>query len=533
MMIPTKMRFAITVALLLCWPTLFFAQQTSAAETALTSTKFDPPPQGARLLVFISDLHLGLGKQDQGGWHATEDFRWDGALQGFLDHISEKGKHQVDLVILGDFLEMWQPPANVDCKGPNANLGCTVAEMQEIAATVVRAPPKALQALRRFSQRGANRLHIVPGNHDSALLLEPVWRPLGVALQGHSGRINFVTSGIWKSGDGRILAEHGHQVGSDVNRYDAWPTILGSDNGKDFIVRPWSERFVQKLFNSEEREYPIIDNLSPESAGARYRMADRGLWSSIADVGRFILFNLFETSWSQKAYVLGPEPEAKERPAWDLAVARNMGHKLVADSLDANDPFRRALLEDNSQARALRSELDALARDPSLLPDNEVRLLCDQVAIRAGNDGSKCEPPHLGYLAESNLIPREWVLREHLSQRLGEFPATRVFVYAHTHQFEEEWGVNLNNPINVRISVLNTGAFQRVVDEKGYLRRIEKNGLSAAEGLRKLSLDALPPCYTTVMVPYERGLPKPVVKRWLMEEKGRGTLVDAGDARCN
>ncbi len=532
-MIRTMTRVAISVALLLLWATPSFAQQMGSAETALTSTKFDPPPSGERLLVFISDIHLGLGKQDDGTWSATEDFRWDSALQGFLEHISEKGNHEVDLVVLGDFLELWQPPANVVCTGPDAGLGCTVSEMQEISTTVVRAHSKALQALRSFSQRGTNRLHIIPGNHDSALLLEPVWRPLGEALHADSGRINFVASGIWTSQDDRVLAEHGHQIGTDVNRYDAWPTILGTDKNNAFIVRPWGERFVQKLFNDEEREYPIIDNLSPESAGARYRMADRGLWNSIADVGRFILFNLFETSWNQKGYFLGPEPEAKKRPTWNVAIARKMGHKLVANSLEPNDPFRQAMLEETDQARSLRNKLDELVQAPGSLSDSEVRLLCDQVAIRAGKDDPKCETPHLGYLLESNLIPREWVLRDHLSGRLGKYPAARVFVYGHTHQLEQKWGVDLINPINVRISVLNTGAFQRVIDESGYLHRIEKNGLSAAEGLRKLPLDALPPCYTAVIVSRENGLPNPVVKRWFMEEQGSGTLVDPGDARCN
>lgn len=118
-MIRTMTRVAISVALLLLWATPSFAQQMGSAETALTSTKFDPPPSGERLLVFISDIHLGLGKQDDGTWSATEDFRWDSALQGFLEHISEKGNHEVDLVVLGDFLELWQPPANVVCTGPD------------------------------------------------------------------------------------------------------------------------------------------------------------------------------------------------------------------------------------------------------------------------------------------------------------------------------------------------------------------------------------------------------------------------------
>ena len=75
------------------------------------------------------------------------------------------------------------------------------------------------------------------------------------------------------SADGRIVAEHGHQIGSDVNRYKDWPKITEQVEGKEFIIRPWGELFVQKIFNDEEKTYQIIDNLIPETAGAWYRHA--------------------------------------------------------------------------------------------------------------------------------------------------------------------------------------------------------------------------------------------------------------------
>jgi hypothetical protein len=68
-----------------------------------------------------------------------------------------------------------------------------------------------------------------------------------------------VSSGIWTSNDGRIIAEHGHQIGSDVNRYESWPEIVQRVDGIDYVIRPWGERFVQQLFNAEEARYPITD----------------------------------------------------------------------------------------------------------------------------------------------------------------------------------------------------------------------------------------------------------------------------------
>jgi len=252
----------------------------------IAQTLYQAPAASPRFLAFISDLHFGIGKQKNGAWDPTEDFRWPNALQGFLNKISEEGRENADLVIVGDLLELWQPPPEIKCSGNNADLGCSIDEMTSLAQWVVSAHPEEMRILRAFAERGQNRIHIIPGNHDSALRYESVWKSLGEALNADSGRINAVTNGLWVSNDGRIVAEHGNQIGQDVNKYATWPNISRRVEGKDYIVRPWGELFVQRLFNEQERTYPIIDNLSPETAGARYRATDRGVWGSAADVAK-------------------------------------------------------------------------------------------------------------------------------------------------------------------------------------------------------------------------------------------------------
>jgi hypothetical protein len=43
--------------------------------------------------------------------------------------------------------------------------------------------------------------------------------------------------------------------------------------------------------------------------------------------------------------------------------------------------------------------------------------------------------------------------------------------------------------------------------------------MTPAEGLRRLDLQALPPCYTVVLVPYEQGMPEPQTMVWYMREE--------------
>jgi UDP-2,3-diacylglucosamine pyrophosphatase LpxH len=449
-------------ALILLLAVMIGGCASTAGGFSFTSTpSFKAASTSDRTIVIISDLHLGMGKSPDGSWYAKEDFHWQKALKSFLDEISRRGNDRVDLIIDGDFLEMWQPPASIRCEGASADLGCTVEEMTEMASWIAKAHAQEFDDIRKFAQKGENRLYIIPGNHDSALLIASVWEPIGKALNANGGRVSFIGTGVWTSTDSSIVVEHGHQIGNDVNRYETWPDIVRRKGDKDYVIRTWGERFVQKIFNDQEDVYPIIDNLSPESAGVRYRMEDRGVWGTASDTARFVEFNLFQTSLSQKVKALGPDQSPQDQPKWDIARARKLGHGLFVAAMPQDDAFRTQLIEDSDLAKKVRSALDTLANDTKQLPDEDVNLLCDQAAIR-GN--SVCAQPELGALLEATLVPRERVLATHLLQRQKEFPKMRYFVYGHTHLLEEAW-----RPHGVSyVQVLNSGAFQRLIDEDGF-----------------------------------------------------------------
>lgn len=514
-----------SLALLLLASACATAEPIGGADAASTDAHWQPPAADEqRFLAVISDLHAGLGRRADGSWHETEDFRWEAELDAFLDAVAVRGGEKVDLVVAGDLLELWQLPADISCRGVSADLGCTVDEMREVTTRVLAAHAGLPASLRRFAARGSNRVHVIPGNHDSALLLARVWQPLADAVGVEQGRINLVASGVWTSRDGAVVIEHGHQIGNDVNRYDAWPNVSRQVDGRTFIERPWGERFVQKLFNEQETAYPIIDNLSPEAAGARYRMADRGLWGSVADVARFLVFNLTETSIAQKNKFVGVDPGAPAASRADRG--RALGHRLFAQALSDADPFRRELLADTPQGAALRHELDGLLRDGKL-SEPEVLLLCDVAAVVRGR--AVCVQATTGYLAQKLLVPHERVLREHLKRRLDEHPRMQTFIYGHTHELERRWNVAVSSMASV--AVLNSGAFQRVIDESGYLARVK--GPDPADGLRQLSLSDLPPCYSAVLMPNTADRNSAKTWRWYMPDNAMGEFVEVGDARCN
>ncbi|MDI2077405.1 metallophosphoesterase [Bradyrhizobium sp. Mp27] len=509
------------------------AQPQGGAMPQVPAAPFVMPPASAepRMIVFISDLHFGLGKRPDGRWSPKEDFRWPDALKGFLNEMGRRGNDRVDLVIVGDFLELWQPPSGIACDASGgADLGCTVPQIVSIARTVIDAHQGDLALLRDFAKRGDNRLYVIPGNHDAALLLPQVWSLLAAPLDQPAGRVALVTRGLWMSSDGRIVAEHGHQVGNDVNRYDRWPAITRDQRGTTYLERPWGERFVQQVFNSQEEEYEIIDNVAPETVGVKYRIADRGYVRTVADVARFIAFNLFETSLAQKDASLGtPDENAADR--WDIKLAREeIGYGLFLEALAKDDPLRAEIEGRDAVSEALRTELAALVRDDKRLTDDEVRALCEHLARREAP--RKCAIATAGALLESTLVERPHVIGTHVEGHLRTDARLNIFVYGHTHGYEKGWPLKLRS--GSEVTVHNTGAFQRTIDEAGFLALVAQKNLAPSEALRKIKLEDLPPCYSAVLVTYaSSGVPASKTWRWHQQEGGTGTLVELGDNRCN
>ena len=491
----------------------------------------------SRRIVVISDLHMGLGRAGP-DWHPNEDFRWPRALEGFLSAIDQE-PGAIDLVIAGDFLELWEAsmtrcsrPPGVDVTPPTGpDYRCTVQEMAATARAVVAGHPAEFEALARFAARDKNCLHVVPGNHDAALVIVEVWSSVEGALG--TGCVELVSNGLWTSPDRAVQIEHGHQIALDPNSYGSWPSITKRFGETEFLEQPWGEYFVARLFYKEEAEYPLIDNLSPHSAGLRYRMADRGVWGSIDDVARFLAFNLFETSLRQKLDVLRPTDERP--PAWraeDVARARTKGDRLFIDALDPKDVFATNLrTSQEPEWVQLRASLAKLAADRQQLSDDRVRGLCDQAELRRVASG--CRDPALGMIAGAAIgwISDRHVVGAHVRERWLANRNLRTWIYGHTHAFEKEWQSAPRE--GFAVSVMNDGAFQRLIDD-ATLRTRAGDG-DPVDLLRAGSFDGAPACYTVAEVLPEGTPSRPGAKLrawWMREEDAQGRWLDPCDAAC-
>ena len=184
----------------------------------------------------------------------------------------------------------------------------------------------------------------------------------------------------------------------------------------------------------------------------------------------FIRIGLLETSWAQRGQWLGAMRDGV--PDWDVPHARDLGFLLFARAMPPDDPMRAALLVEPAPAAVaqLRAELGRLAHDQSQAPDELVRELCTRItALNPEDDNTaanSCRPVRQGLMLSK--LPGVWgaALASHIEARQQDNQQLRYFIYGHTHQLEAPHGIG-------KATVVNTGAFQRVIDNPTYQRLLE------------------------------------------------------------
>lgn len=497
-----------------------------------------------RLVVVISDLHLGVGRV-AGRWHPYEDFRWSKELQSFLDYVDARGRGQTDLVLNGDTFELWQSLTNDCVYDDTPEVGCSENEAVDRLKHVLGQHVDELGALGQFARKADNRLIIVPGNHDAVLLTDAARGAVATALGNPPPtKLEIPASGEWLSEDRWVYASHGHQIGRDVNSWrEEWPTPFRQGPKGRHLARTWGERFVQKIYNDYECTYPIVDNISSEMTGVRYIVAAGNAVRAVKGFAEFLSFFFTDVSGGQFVNsILGDQTD--KPPDWDVASIEQYSDAewrgFLAGHFEPDDPMRNEVLAalDQGQLASLRSGLS----------DNDLRALCDERAKAFGGQlrTSALSDPGIklcplkgggtlgtaeGLRFKVSTAARMATYEKHIDgtlQRLVKAGKTNrafaVFVTSHTHLAER-----LNPfPRNAAWSptVLNTGAWQRTVTPARLERiRIAKGSASRApiptsETLRKVTLDDLDACYPAVWVENQRA----ELLYWNVSDSGKGSL---------
>jgi UDP-2,3-diacylglucosamine pyrophosphatase LpxH len=532
-------------------PVLFVLAAIAVATATLAAARLtSQAAASSRSIVLVSDLHFGEGRDASGAWHPYEDFRWPDEFAAFLQTIGENGKGSVDLVLNGDTFELLQS-SRAGC-GSIPDLGCSDGEAMARVQRVLAAHDAEMKALAQFARSGSNRVIFVPGDHDAALLFPLIGRRVASALAAPAGRVEVAARGYWLSSDGKVYAEHGHQIGFSAHRFEHWPQVIVRRDGRDRLARPWGERTIQDIYNRLELQYPIIDNIALAGMGVKYALAaekdsDTGGASGVPALLRYLLFL---TSWQQFRMELdGGEVQP---PTWDMTQVRAQGASFLVSALPDDDPFKPVA------ARALAE--GHLARSMEELSDDELTMICDyRAALRRsrrrfeqfvsqftprGPVIPECPrtPDTRGSIFDYFWRSRDLMYMRHIEAVTRQLPTKTqplVVVQGHTHLADRSQS-NANaisgglltippegfSPARGTLTpnVVNGGAWQRTMTPVQLERLKTERALPERDFLRSLSPEDLPPCYSFVHVPAYTDTPAPRVRYWRRDARGEWAL---------
>ena len=143
---------------------------------------------GARAVVVLSDLHMGVGRDASGAWHPYEDFRWADEFAAFLKAVDREGKGATDLDSQRRHLRARSVhEQGLRLCGSGSRDARRARRWRGSSACWPRTPPRS-KRWPHLRRRAANRVVFVAGDHDAALLFPSLGRRLLQTLAVAAGR---------------------------------------------------------------------------------------------------------------------------------------------------------------------------------------------------------------------------------------------------------------------------------------------------------------------------------------------------------
>ncbi len=214
-----------------------------------------------KVILVISDLHLGAGDEVGGRLNPLEDFYSDKELVDFLNYYStgEYQAKEVELIINGDFLDLLAVPFVPHF---DDNYWSETASLQKVEL-ILEAHPEVMQALNNFLGTKNKNLVYIIGNHDAELLLDSL-KERFVQEFSEDVRSKILISNelsIYEPVPG-IFIQHGHEYES-LHQFDEKECIVESNEGEKYFIPPWGSYYVTHVINKYKQEREHINAVRP------------------------------------------------------------------------------------------------------------------------------------------------------------------------------------------------------------------------------------------------------------------------------
>lgn len=214
-----------------------------------------------KVVLVISDLHLGAGYEVNGRRNPLEDFHSDKELVDFI-HYYSSGEYQnkeVELVINGDFLDLLAVPF---VPFFDDEFWSEKACLQKLDM-IIKAHPEVFEELTSFLKTKNKKLLYIIGNHDAELLFESMkQRFISEFPEEIQDKITISNDITLYSPVKGVYIQHGHEY-EPLHHFDEDTCIVESSKGEKYFVPPWGSYYVTHVINRYKQERHYMNSVRP------------------------------------------------------------------------------------------------------------------------------------------------------------------------------------------------------------------------------------------------------------------------------
>ncbi len=214
-----------------------------------------------KLVLVISDTHLGAGQYIFGQKNILEDFYHDDELIAFFEYYS-KGKfkdQEIDLVINGDFIDFATVPYVQYFDDDFWSETATIEKLK----LIYKGHPRVFDAMDEFLNAPNKKITYIIGNHDAELILPKVREKfLHFFSESNRSKINiFWEETTYEAAKG-VYIQHGHQY-EKAHLFDPAQSIVEGKDGEKYFLPPWGTYYCHFVLNKFKAERHYINQVTP------------------------------------------------------------------------------------------------------------------------------------------------------------------------------------------------------------------------------------------------------------------------------
>ncbi len=242
--------------------------------------------QSEKLILVLSDTHLGAGQYIFGQKNILEDFFHDEELIAFFQYYSQDQYYdqKIEVILNGDFIDFATVPF---VQYYDDEFWSETASLEKLKI-IHQGHVEVFNSIDAFLSTPNKSITYIAGNHDAELILPKV-RDKFINLFSYSNRskINIFWEELTYNPNTGIYLQHGHQY-EKAHLFDPKESILESQDGEKYFLPPWGTYYCHFVINKFKKERHYINQVTPVRS-----LLINGLIFDTFLTLRFILANIY------------------------------------------------------------------------------------------------------------------------------------------------------------------------------------------------------------------------------------------------